>query len=126
MPRVNSKDSWKPTHQRRWTIEGRIVYDRPKHNFTEADLRRIAISIKKNSPFGESEAIQKLISNLTDLMLEQLLELVGITGFGDEAGDLIRSIIMRLIDGISAEQFSSIEEKNNLLSIAGYTKQYIA
>ena len=84
--------------RRRWTVQGRVVYDREPHRFTEKDVYRIMAKVLKEKeekePSGVLEFIKELLVRTTATMIGEIQRVTGTTGAFD-ADEVVR-------EGISA------------------------
>lgn len=79
------------------TREGRVVYDRKTHKFTEKDLARVMRLMERPA---DSAGLMRYIENLTKEMLDAILALVGLNAFTDDVYIFIRDLIERILSAI--------------------------
>lgn len=78
---------------RHWTQEGRVVYDRVRHPFSERDLIRIELSlIRHYSP--DTFSIQKILASVSTGLLRSILDLVG----AGRLADIVYWLVINFLD----------------------------
>lgn len=108
--------------RRHWTVQGHVVYDRPVHYWTTKDLKRLIDRMDFEPEELNPDSLIDLIREVTKLMLQKILALVGL----DEATDAVYEILYTTVDQIlkSAEDRGVVitpEAKAKLSSfIAGH------
>lgn len=80
------------------TREGRVVYDRPRHAWSEGDFLRVsrAFLALPREPLSIS-ALERFIEAITEWMLERVLGLVGLSSITDIVLDLLRSWVHSML-----------------------------
>lgn len=76
------------------THTGRIVYERPKHEFSQRDLKRL---FGRVAPTLDYPALRALITWLDDQMLALILEPIGLSGAADQVRQLLEEFVGQLI-----------------------------
>ncbi len=95
---------------RKVTYHGRVVYDRPKHLFTESDVRRILPRVVEQAK--DSGEVFNLLVWIQKYMLSMALSTIGLAGQTDQVYDYIRDTLKYVLGlaGISTEQKSRFKE----------------
>lgn len=85
------------------TNQGRVVYERKKHQFTVSDLKRISGKVleeAEKAPASETADVfyllAKLVDEFSEVLLEKILALWGFQGYGDEALEVMKSVVYNL------------------------------
>ncbi len=90
-----------PQHDRQWTRVGRVVYDRPIHYFSEADVVRISRKLVKQEPqLSAIDFVLKLLTDLTKTLMADILALVGLQAVSGPVVDWLVSIGNWIIETI--------------------------
>lgn len=87
---------------------GRVVYDRPIHFWTKNDLARVA----RNTQFDDetSDNLIEFISNLTVIMLEKILDRVGLGQFAEWVNRFLVRLVEKIIDFMAASNVAISDE----------------
>jgi len=95
------------------TDKGKVVYERPKHPFTQQDFERIRIRVLElrvleADPDPDPQELQKWIQLLifvlddaSERMLDVILSPLGLASYSDDVVDAIKQAIQDVIDGIA-------------------------
>jgi len=96
------------------TDKGKVVYERPKHSFTQRDVDRITRAVLEEkigaaSPIAsDPETVDRwiqliifVLDDASERMLDVILSPLGLASYSDDVVDAIKKAIQDVIDGIA-------------------------
>jgi len=95
------------------TNKGKVVYQRPKHPFTQNDVDRITVAVlelelRDHDPHADDETVARwvqllifVLDDASERMLDVILSPLGLASYSDDVVELIKKAVQDVIDGIS-------------------------